>query len=263
MSRGFLLISAAAVLAALTGAGIAARPPDDEWIALFNGRDLADWTVKIAGHELGEDSLRTFRVEDGVLKVRYDRYAEFHDQFGHLFYRTPFSRYHLVVEYRFVGDWLPDTPAWARRNSGVMLFAQDPHTMQRDQDFPISIELQLLGGLRDGQARPTANMCSPGTEVTIDGQLVTRHCVNSTSRTFDGDGWVRVEAIVRGDSSITHIVEGDTVLRYSAPRVGGGVVNDYDPAQKVDGRPLRSGFIALQSEGHPLEFRRVALRVLP
>lgn len=232
------------------------------WIPLFNGRDLSDWVVKIRGHEVGENFAGTFRVEDGVLTVAYDGYSSFSEQFGHIFYRQPFSSYHLVMEYRFVGDWLPDTPDWARRNSGAMLHSQSPHSMRRDQDFPISIELQLLGGLGDGRPRPTANMCSPGTDVSMDGEIVRGHCVNSTSPTFDGDGWVRVEAIVRAGSQITHIVNGDTVLRYTTPRIGGGNVNGHDPAHKVDGRALSSGYIALQSEGHPVQFRRVEVRVL-
>ncbi len=253
---------AAALAALLLAPGCAMRPADGAWIELFNGRDLSNWVVKIAGHAVGEDTAQTFRVEDGVLTVRYDRYGAFDGQFGHLYYGRPFSRYHLIVEYRIVGDWLPDLPEWARRNSGVMLHAQDPRTVSRDQDFPISVEMQLLAGLGDGHPRPTANMCSPGTDVSMDGRPVSDHCVNSTSRTYEGDGWVRAEAIVLGDSLITHIVDGDTVLRYSAPRIGGGVVNGYDPAQKVDGRPLRSGYIALQGEGQPVEFRRVALRLL-
>ncbi len=134
--------------------------------------------------------------------------------------------------------------------------------MLRDQDFPISIELQLLGGFRDGRPRPTANVCTPGTEITIDGQAARPHCVNSRSGTYDGDGWVRVEAIVYGDSLIRHIVDGDTVLTYTSPRIGGGNVSGHDPVQKADGRPLSSGWIALQSEGHPVEFRRVDLRAL-
>ncbi len=250
-----------ALLALLPGA-TNAQQPDGEWISLFNGRDLSGWIVKITGHEPGDNFANTFRVEDGVLKVSYDGYQSFSGQFGHLFYQQPFQDYHLVLEYRFTGDWLADTPGWARRNSGAMLHAQDPRTMLKGQDFPISIELQLLGGLGDGRSRPTANMCSPGTEVTMHGETVRGHCVNSTSPTFDGDQWVRAEVIVLGDSVIRHIVNGDTVLTYSAPRVGGGNVEGHDPAQKVDGRPLTGGYIALQSEGHPVEFRRVELRRL-
>lgn len=250
------------VLAGALPRGAALAQSSDEWIPLFNGRDLSNWIVKIRGHEPGDNFARTFRVEDGVLKVGYDGYHAFNNQFGHLFYREPFSDYHLVLEYRFTGDWLADTPGWARRNSGAMLHAQDPRTMPKDQDFPISIELQLLGGLGDGRPRSTANMCSPGTEVTLNGETVRGHCLNSSSATFHGDQWVRAEAIVYGDSVIKHVVNGDTVLVYTHPRIGGGNVEGHDPAQKEDGRRLTAGFIALQSEGHPIEFRKVELRRL-
>lgn len=263
MSRMAIRLGVAVVTAALSVTPVAsAQSAASEWIALFNGRDLAGWTVKIAGHEVGENFANTFRVEDGVLKVGYDGYRTFSNQFGHLFTNEPFSDYHLVLEYRFTGDWLADTPGWARRNSGAMLHAQDPRTMPKGQDFPISIELQLLGGLGDGRPRPTANMCSPGTEVTMNGETVRGHCANSSSATYHGDQWVRVEAIVYGDSVIRHVVNGDTVLVYTHPRIGGGNVEGHDPAQKEDGRRLTSGFIALQSEGHPIEFRKVELRRL-
>jgi hypothetical protein len=236
-------------------------PAASEATALFNGRDLTGWTPKIAGHELGANYANTFRVEDGLLKVRYDHYSGFKSQFGHLFYQSPFSNYHLVIEYRFVGDWLPDTPDWARRNSGVMIHAQDPKTMLKAQDFPISIEVQFLGGLDDGRPRTTANMCSPGTEVDINGVQARAHCVNSRSKAYPLNEWVRVEAIVKADT-ITHIVNGDTVLTYTKTRVGGGNVNGHDPAVKVNGTPLTGGWIALQSEGHPLDFRKVEIRKL-
>jgi hypothetical protein len=237
-----------------------ARPAGDtaEWIDLFNGRDLDGWVPKIAGYELGENFANTFRVQDGLLQVRYDGYEQFDEQFGHLFFETPFSHYRLVVEYRFVGEQATGGQGWARRNSGVMLHAQDPATMARDQDFPISVEVQFLGGLGEG-SRPTGNVCTPGTEIILDGEMARDHCIESTSPTFDGDQWVRSETIVRGDSLFVHLVNGDTVLQYTGPTVGGGVVNRYDPAAKVDGTPLTSGFIALQSESHPIDFRLVRL----
>lgn len=264
MTRAAVTVWRVAVAAMVVSARpAAAQQADGAWIQLFNGRDLSDWVVKIAGHDVGENFASTFRVEHGLLTVAYDGYGgAFRNRFGHLFYKLPFGDYHLVVEYRFVGDWLPDTPSWAYRNNGIMLHSQDPRTMRKDQDFPISIELQLLGGLSDGKPRPTANMCSPGTEVDMNGQPVRGHCLNSTSKTYDGDQWVRVEAIVYGDSIIRHIVNGDTVMTYTHPRIGGGNVSGHDPAQKVDGKRLTSGYIALQSEGHPIEFRKVELRVL-
>jgi len=233
-----------------------ARPED--WIQLFNGKDLTGWIPKITGYALGENYGNTFRVEDGLLKVRYDQYDEFGGRFGHLFYQQKFSYYVIAVEYRFTGEQVRGGPQWALRNSGIMLHCQPPETMLKDQDFPISIEVQLLGGTGSGE-RPTANLCTPGTHVVMAGKLVTQHCVQSSSPTFHGDEWVRVEARVLGSERIEHIVNGQTVLVYEKPQIGGGNVNNYDPAVKQDGMLLSEGYIALQSESHPIEFRKVEL----
>jgi hypothetical protein len=232
---------------------------NNEWVSLFNGQDIEDWIVKINHHEVGENFGNTFRVEDGILKVRYDQYGAFNDQYGHLYYKEPFSHYHLVVEYRFVEGWQKDAPEYTIKNSGVMFHSQDPRTMLKDQNWPISVELQLLAGLGDGKPRPTGNMCSPGTDVVYQGKIDPRHCINSSSDTYEGDQWVRAELIVLGDSLITHIINGDTVLQYSQPQIGGGVVENYDPAIKVDGKLLKEGFIALQSEGQSIDFRKVEI----
>lgn len=239
-----------------------AQPEADEpaWISLFNGHDIDDWIVKIHHHDGGVNWKNTFRVEDSMVKVRYDGYGDFNDQFGHLYYEQPFSYYHLVVEYRFVGELHPGAPSYTLRNSGVMFHSQDPRTMPRQQNWPISVEMQFLGGLGDGEPRPTGNMCSPGTDVVYEGTIDPRHCIASSSETYEGDQWVRAEVIVLGDSLITHIVEGDTVLQYRQPQIGGGVVEGYDPAIKPeDGTLLREGYIALQSEGQPIDFRKVEL----
>ncbi len=231
-----------------------------EWESLFNGKDIDDWIVKIFHHEVGENYGNTFRVEDGILQVRYDEYGDdFNDQFGHLYYKKPYSHFHLVVEYRFVGGLYPGAPDYTLRNSGIMFHSQDPRTMPKEQNWPISVEMQFLGGLGDGNPRPTGNMCSPGTDVVYEGEVDPRHCIPSTSKTYDGDQWVRAEAIVLGDSLITHIINGDTVLQYSQPQIGGGVVEGHDPAMKQDGKLLKEGFIALQSEGQPIDFRKVEI----
>jgi len=228
------------------------------WIQLFNGENMDNWIVKISKHELNENFVNTFRVEDGLMKVRYDGYETFDRQYGHIFYNKPFSHYILRVEYRFVGEQAPEGEGWALRNSGAMLHCQDPATMLKDQDFPISIEGQLLGG--DGvNERTTSNLCTPGTNVVIDGKLVTQHCVNSSSKTYHGEQWVTAEFMVLGDSVVHHILEGASVITYFQPQIGGGNVNPYDPEIKKDGQLLSSGFISLQSESHPIDFRKVEL----
>ena len=235
------------------------EPARQDWLPLFNGRDLAGWTAKFSKYDLGVNLNDTFRAEDGLLRVRYDKWTSFNNEFGHLFYKDPFSYYRLVAEYRFVGTQLAGGPGWAQRNNGLMLHAPDPRTMLKDQDFPISIEVQLLGGLGDGKPRTTANLCTPGTHVFMKGELFTPHCVNSTSKTYDGDQWVRVEVEVHGDEVIRHIVDGQTVLEYTKPQIGGGNVAPFDPKVKVDGTPLTGGYIAIQAETGPTDFRKIEL----
>lgn len=231
----------------------------EDWISLFNGKDINDWTVKIHHHDVGDNYGNTFRVEDGVIKIRYDQYDDFQDRFGHLFYKTPYSHYKLQFDYRFTGIWRKDAPVYTELNSGVMYHSQDPKTILKEQDWPISVEFQLLAGLPDSLSRPTGNMCSPGTDVVFEGKIDPRHCINSSSKTYYGDQWVHAELIVRGDAQITHIINGDTVLQYSKPQIGGGVANRYDPRIKIDGKLLKEGFIALQSEGQEIDFKNIRL----
>jgi 3-keto-disaccharide hydrolase len=245
-------------LVAVSVAYAQSRPDQQEWTQLFNGKDLAGWAVKITGHDLDDNFGNTFRVESGLLKVAYDRYDKFGGKFGHIFFREKFSHYILGVEYRFVGEQSTGGPNWAVRNSGAMLHSQSPESMEKDQDFPISIEVQFLGGLGSAE-RSTANLCTPGTHVVMNGNLVTQHCINSSSKTYQGDQWVRVEVHVQGDSVIKHVIEGKTVLTYEKPQIGGGSVNNFNPAVKQDGTLLTEGYIALQAESHPVEFRKVEL----
>ena len=232
---------------------------EEEWVSLFNGSDLDDWTVKIRGYPVGENYADTFRVEDGLLTVSYDGYDAFGERYGHIFYKTPYSHYRVRVEYRFVGEQAPGGEGWATRNSGVMVHSQDPQTMPPEQDFPISLEVQFLGGLEEGVPRPTANMCSPGTNIEYQGKFDDTHCIDSTSPTFYGDQWVTVEALVLGSERIVHYVNGEPVIEYANTTYGGGVVSGHRPEMKPDGEPIGSGYIALQSESHPIQFRRVEL----
>jgi 3-keto-disaccharide hydrolase len=229
-----------------------------EWIQLFNGKNLDGWIPKIAGYPLGENFNDTFRVENGILKVSYDKYPAFDNKFGHLFYRQKFSYYILAAEYRFVGEQAKGAPAWALRNNGLMIHSQAPETMTKDQDFPISIEVQLLGGAETGD-RSTANVCTPGTEIFRNGAMVRGHCTNSTSATYRGDQWVRVEVEVHGSEHIKHTMDGKTVLEYDLPQIGGTGVSNFDPAVKKDGMLLSEGYITIQGESHPTEFRKIEL----
>lgn len=245
-----LLCALAAPVLAVAPADTASTPVNDpnkeEWVELFNGKDLSNWSVKIRGFELGENAFNTFRVEDGIMKARYDQYKEFNEQFGHIFYNEgPFSHYHIKVEYRFVGDQVKGGPAWAYRNNGIMYHTQDPKTMAVDQDFPGSMEYQLLGG--DGvNPRTTGNLCTPGTHVVFNGKFTEDHIINSSSETYHGEQWVTAELIVHGNEKAEHIINGKKVLEYTG-------------LQWDDRTPNSGGFIALQAESHPTDFRRVTL----
>lgn len=233
-----------------------------EWIKLFNGRDINDWIVKIHHHDAGVNYGNTFRADDGIIRVNYDQYGDFNDQFGHLYYKQPFSHFHLKLEYRFQGQLQKGAPSYTLLNSGVMFHSQDPRTMPREQNWPISVEMQFLAGLDNESERSTGNMCSPGTDIVYNGQMYDGHCLNSTSKTYAKDEWVKAELIVLGDSLITHIINGDTVLQYSKPTMGGGVVAGYDPTIWQPGKPLKEGYIALQSEGQPIDFRNIEIKNL-
>jgi hypothetical protein len=235
---------------------------DDNWIRLFNEKDLTDWIVKINHYDVGENFDSTFSVKDGTIQVQYKHYGEYDDRFGHLFYKTPFSKFHLKLEYRFTGKLQPGAPDYTNLNSGIMFHSQDPRTILRNQDWPISVEMQLLAGLGDGKPRPTGNMCSPGTDIVFQGSKYDGHCLNSTSKTYEAGEWVKADLIVLGDSLITHVINGDTVLQYSRPSIGEGVVTGYDTATFYPGKPLTSGYIGLQSEGQPIEFRNIYLKEL-
>lgn len=248
----FLMTAALALICGIS----TAQQSKNGWYQLFNGKDLKDWNVKIRGYDLDDNYGNTFRVKDGKLTVSYDQYTAFDEKYGHIFHKKKFSAYLLVMEYRFVGEQVKGGPGWAWRNSGAMIHGQPAATMGKDQDFPISIEVQLLGGRETGN-RTTANLCTPGTNVVMNNKLITAHCIDSKSQTYRGDVWVRAEILVLGDSIIKHIVEKDTVLVYEKPQIGGGSVSGHDPALKKDGQLLSEGSISLQSESHPVEYRKV------
>jgi hypothetical protein len=229
-----------------------------EWVQMFNGKDLTGWDVKIRGYDLNDNFGNTFRISNGNLKVAYDAYDKYNERFGHIFYKKKYGYYVIAAEYRFVGEQANEGPNWALRNSGIMVHCQPAATMGKDQDFPISIEVQLLGG-NGKDERTTCNLCTPGTNVVMNGKLETTHCINSKSKTYHSEQWVRGEVLVLGDSLIQHYVNGEKVLEYTQPQIGGGVVNGFNPVDKPDGKLLTEGYISLQSESHPIEFRKVEI----
>lgn len=231
---------------------------EEEWVSLFDGANYDDWTPKFAGSELGVNYKDRFVFEDSLLSVRYTKIDTFKGNFGHLYYKDKFSHYKLRAKYRFVGEQMTNGPGWAFRNNGLMLHCQEPASLGLDQDFPISLELQLLGG-GGTDDRTTANLCTPGTNVVMNDSLFTPHCVSSVSKTYHGDQWVEVEALVLGDSLVQHIMEDQVVLEFTNPTVGGGNVGGFKESAFVEGIPLKEGYISIQAETHPIDFESIEL----
>lgn len=240
---------------------VAEKSAEENWVQLFNGKDLNSWQIKFKGHELGDNYNNTFRVEDGMLRVSYENWDEWNGTFGHIFYNGEFSHYRLRVEYRFVGDQVKNGPGWAFRNNGLMIHGQPAETMDLDQDFPTSIEVQLLGGSGTGE-RSTMNLCTPGTNVVMDSVLIEQHCINSKSKTYNGDQWVSVEVEVHGNQIIRHFVDGEEVMHYEQPQLDPRDAT-YDKLLNLYGdKMLTKGTISLQAESHNTDFRKIELLVL-
>lgn len=237
-----------------------AQDSPNEWISLFNGKNLDGWKIKITGYELNDNYKNTFRVKDGILKMSYDEYDKFNGEFGHIFYKDKFSHYKIRVEYRFTGKQTEGGPEWALLNSGIMIHCQSPESMGKDQNFPVSVEAQILGDDGSG-TRTTGNVCTPGTNVVMNDELLTEHCILTSTKVCPPDKWVTMEAEVYGDSLIRHIVDGMVVSEYEKPQL-----DEDDPDGKkliVNGKKiLNEGYIALQAETHPVEFRKVEILIL-
>ncbi|MFT5999985.1 MAG: hypothetical protein ACI81P_002444 [Neolewinella sp.] len=271
---GLLVFTACASQETKTTAEEAPEPAVENWTPLFNGQDMAGWDIKMSGRELNDNFRNTFVWEDDMLRIKYDEYESFDDAYGHMYYEVPYSHYKFRFDYRFTGEQTPGGAEWNVRNSGVMFHSQSAASNEFDQDFPVSVELQLLGGLSDGKTRTTANVCTPGTSVVMGDTINHQHCINSTSKTYDGDQWISCEAIVLGGEAMHFLIEGDTVLSFFEPQLGGwdkegrmfeafGVTRDKDMWLKRTGEMLTTGYISLQAESHPIDFRNVELLELP
>lgn len=245
------------------------KSDSNDWVSIFNGKDLTGWTIKIADRPINDNYKNTFQVENGMMRIKYDQYGNFDEKYGHIYYKKPYSYYMLRFEYRFQGKQTPGGAVWNDRNSGVMVHSQSAKSLTFEQTFPVSLEMQLLGGLGKGE-RHTGNLCSPGTKVVIKDRLRLDHCIDSDSKTYDGDQWVKAAIIVLGDSIVHQIIEGDTVLTYEKTQIGGGFVSEEenwtfskikDPSdwKKKDGMPLKEGYIAMQAESHPIDFKNIEI----
>ena len=234
---------------------------DSVWTPIFNGKDMDGWSPKFTGQEYGENYLNTFQVKDGKLIASYDDYENFNDNFGHIFYKEKLSRYKLKLEYRFLGESVPGAPSWAFKNSGIKFHTPHPTELPLDQKLLVAVEAQILGG--DGHAeRFTGNVCTAGTHVEMNDSLITQHCTNSRYPAIDDSSWVNMEIEVNGSERIIHKINGKVVMEYSKPQYDDTDEFARELMSKGHPRIISEGYIALQAEGHPVEFRNIALMKL-
>jgi hypothetical protein len=227
----------------LTATGCKTSHAEEEWVSLFNGKDLDGWIVKTKGSPAGENPWNLFRVEESVLTVSYADFDKtFSDEFGHIHTAAAYTNYRFRCEYRFIGDQVEGGPDWAYANSGIMLNCPHPSKMSLDQKFPDSAEFQLLG-----DTRTTGSLFTPGCIVTYNGEDNGKSVKSSIPSLPLGE-WVKAEAVVK-DGTIQHWINGELVMEYSNPRF-------------EDGTPMIGGHIALQAESHPCQFRNIEIKIL-
>ena len=249
-----LLISSILLLSFYPGSE---SSPAKKWVKLFNGKNLNNWQMKISGYPLGENFGNTFSVTDGILSVRYNQYDSFSNKFGAIYYNKKFRNYRLRVEYRFVGELTPGAPSWGFRDGGIQYHCQSPSSLGLTQSFPVCLEYNLHGG-NGKDERPVGEICASGMSVEINGKKNSSFCTPANvKKTFHGDQWVTAEIESR-DGKFRHFVNGEEILQFQNPR--------YDPKHTigktfiVNGNDLvKDGYISLQSNSHPMDFRKVEI----
>lgn len=263
------------VLTALLGASPAlAGPSDSAWVSMFNKYDTSlatNWDFKITTRAMNVDPLNTFRWavvgSDTVLEVNVSGYTNFNGMFGHIGYKIrPFNYFVVRVEHQFYGSQAPGNPgSWAVQNNGIMHHSQSVASMSLNQNFPVSMEAQLLGpGNTGADNNSSMNLCTPGTSyytVATGGTRNDTHC--NTAVTKDRAqalapnwAWAKVEAY--SDSLIRYYFKDSLVLTYYRPVQYNGDNQVSNPSINITtGTPIKGGYILLQSESHGTRFRRV------
>ena len=258
---------------------------DHAWQPLFNGKDLAGWETYLSKPERDWTVHGVKRAADGTylepigknrdpLSVftvaTIDGRPAIHisgQGFGVMTTTQPFTDYHLRLQFKW-GErrWPPR--ADAVRDSGLLYHVHgEPGVMYNV--WPRSVEFQI-------QERDTGDLYAIGTRVTVPARAGEAAPGGRPPYTYDPDGkptkftegppngnrcikhpdaekprgeWNTLELISLNGDSI-HIVNGEVVMRLSN-------------AERIDGKapaPLRSGTIALQTEGAEVFYREVEIR---
>lgn len=237
----------------VAGAGGGAGGASDGWVKIFNGQDLTGWSPLIHKSAYKQDPYNTFRADpvNHVIKVTYEDYPNgFEDRCGLLYYDKLLTNYRVRVTYRFLEPQAPGPVSWGKNNTGLMIFGIDPAKVTGDPEFPPLIEIQLLGANSTG-GNTTPNMCVPG-GMTM--KKSTAECGNNHTGVAPPPAaeWVTVEAEVH--------VKGDTKV-FQYPNKTTPVITMSGPVYQ--GKDVVNGYLSLQSESQPLEYKDIELMELP
>jgi hypothetical protein len=216
---------------------------------LFNGRDLSGWCVALEGRRPGEDPNGVFRVSDGVMRVSGE-------ETGGIVSEKSYRDYVLRVEYRWVGKSVGSRLGMAA-DTGVLYHSQG-EMFAWNGLWMRSFECNILRG-RTGDFIIVSDKGAPVRyAATVEGRVVADEAnisnwfrLGSWANTEDTPDvfperrygeWNRLEIVCDG-SRVEHWL--NDVLVFEA--------ENLTPSQ---------GRIQIQSEGHPVEFRRIDLKAL-
>lgn len=226
-------------------------PDKDGWIKLFRGDNASDFYARLSGN-INNDAA----FPNNTFKVIGDTIQTTGRPTGHLAFKQVFSHYQFKME------MMIPSPT----NCGLLLHVRDEEAKMGD--FPRSVEFQGDPGQGLGELWTISNVYvnvkvragagnhtydSTGTEVTHPGTNGERVCHQSGPTLHKGNGqWNQLLAVVHGADSVSHLVNGVRVMRYTRLRVGNNM-----------NQPLNSGRIAVQSEGNVANYRNMYIRLLP
>ncbi|RYD48761.1 MAG: DUF1080 domain-containing protein [Verrucomicrobiaceae bacterium] len=235
----------------------------EEWVTLFNGKNLDGWTTVLQDKKPGEDPDRFVQVRDGAIHMYADTDPEKKVPFGVIVHEKTFSRFHMSLEYRWAEK------KFAPRKNDIRDAGLLYHASNAGKVWPDSVEYQIQeGDSADIVFLPKAGLTwmRPDTDKAPEGQgdpgmlpeeggfprdfSRTNFAYIGRYPVLDNlEGWNRVEVIVHADETAEHIINGTTRARIANLR-------------EKDGSPVREGKVALQLEGAEILYRDVKIREL-
>jgi hypothetical protein len=228
-------------------------------VKIFNGQDLTGWVPLIKKSAFNVNYQNTFRADPAnqIIRVTYEDYpdTDFDGRYGMLYYDKYLTDYRVRLTYRFREPQAQNPSQWGKNNTGLMLFGIDPRDVMGDPDFPPAIEIQLLGTPSTGGTN-NANLCQPGgmwvSKLFGENNGSGNGCKASKSGPAPTAGeWVTIEAEV--------LVSGETKI-YQHPETITPVLSISGPM--YNNQPVLGGYMAIQSESQPVEFKDIELKEL-